>query len=192
MLHLLIFAVDDHAVGNAPIELLHMPRPQPYGHGAAGMQQLTGDNAEPLPGAHLQSLHAQHHGLVPQCLHRLLRQQRPQALGADGDDDHLRLLHVPQVGGQPHRFRQRQQIVLPRGQKGLHPGRAFPPVQGDVVADMIQIPCDQRAPAPAADDEYVHGCLLNGVIAENRLLYFVGNTVSDVPRCRGRRPRRPA
>ena len=60
-------------------------------------------------------------------------------------------------GGQRHGLRQRQQIVLPGGQKGLHPGRALPPVQRHMLADVIQIPGDEGTPPPAADDKYVHG-----------------------------------
>ena len=134
-----------------------MARPQPDRHGVALMQQRSGDNAEPFAGAHLQALHAQHHRLASQGLHGGLCQQRTQALGADGDDDRLRLLHVPQVGGQPHGVWQRQQIVLPGGQKGLHTGRALPPVQRHMMADVIQIPGDEGTPPPAADDKYVHG-----------------------------------
>ena len=108
LLHVGVLAVDDHAVGHAAIELLHVTRPQPYGDGVGAVQILTGHLTEPFSGADLQTFHAQHKGLVPQCHGPQLLHQAPQALGADGDDDDLRVLYAGEVGGQRHGFRQRQ------------------------------------------------------------------------------------
>ena len=56
-LHVLVFTVDDHAVGDAAVELLHVARPQPHGHGVGWVQQLRRDLTEPSAGPHLQTLH---------------------------------------------------------------------------------------------------------------------------------------
>ena len=60
-------------------------------------------------------------------------------------------------GGQPHGVWQRQQIVLPGGEKRLHLGGGAAAVQGDAVADVVEEPCDEGTPPSAADNCDIHG-----------------------------------
>ena len=64
LFHLLVIAVDDHAVGHAAVKFLHMARPQPNRHRIGVIQIFPGHLTEPLAGADLQTLHAQHKGLA--------------------------------------------------------------------------------------------------------------------------------
>ena len=76
-----------------------MARPQPHGDGVGGIQILLRHLAEPFAGADLQTLHAQGEDLVLQCHGPQLLHQAPQALGADGDDNDLRVLDAGQISG---------------------------------------------------------------------------------------------
>ena len=67
-----------------------------------------------------------------------------------------RLPDAGQVRGQPDAFRQLQQVIAAGGKKALHMPGAGAAIQGDGVAGAVQIPGDQRAPAPAADDGDAH------------------------------------
>ena len=133
-----------------------MARAQPHRHGVGGVQILLGDLAQAAARPLLQALHAQNEDLIPQGQGPQLVHQALEPLGADGDHHDLRLPDAGQVRGQPDAFRKLQQVVAAGGKKALHMPGARAAIQGDGVAGAVQIPGDQRAPAPAADDGDAH------------------------------------
>ena len=157
LLRLHVVAVDDHAVRDAAVKLLHMPRPQPDGDPVRRVHARARNLAQAAARSDLESLHAQNERLAAQPQRPQLPEQRAQPLRADGDDDDLRLLRRAQVGRERDGRRQLKQIVFPRLQKALHPRRARAAVECDLMADAVEIPRNQRAPAPAANHRNFHG-----------------------------------
>jgi len=140
---LFIGRIDDHAVGYAAVEFLHMAGAYPDSYLVGGMKPLGSYLGQTASGAYLNALHAENELLILNAQFIELLYQILQILGAYGNDNGFTVQNSSYFCAELHGIGKLKIVISALGDKSLHICAAGSAVEGYIMADMVKIPCDK-------------------------------------------------